>query len=198
MRFGDVLIAQNRQPSEKARSLRHFLLEGCRLKTAYDTEILFLIMVPQVSRSLLILPRIEDLEFHLSEVINLQKTTLEGADHTRSSQCDEEFFDRIEINDATGKTRNRLHKPLVGETANQDASLLSGRSHPIRNIARTATCNLTNLLVGEQRSLGRTAGKASYTSGIHITLRCLYLSTLPEISQQNQAPQPQCIVAVTR
>ena len=156
MRFGDVLIADSRQPSQNPKRLRHFLLEGCRLKTAHDTEILFLIMVPQVSRSLVVPPRIEDLEFHLSEVMNLQKATLEGSDHARSSQCDEEFFDWIEINDAIGTTRNRLHKLLVGQTANRDASLSSSRLYPIRNIARAATRNPANLLVGEQRSFGGT------------------------------------------
>jgi hypothetical protein len=76
--------------------------------------------------------------------MNLQKAALEGCDHARSSQ----FFDRIEINDAIGKTGNRLHKLLVGQTANRDASLASSRLYPVRNMARTVTRNLTNLLVG--------------------------------------------------
>jgi hypothetical protein len=105
VRFGDVLMAESRQSSQNPKRLRHFLFEGCRLKTAHDTEILFLIMVPQVSRSLVVPPRIEDFEFHLSEVMNLQKATLGGSDHARPAQCDERFFDWIEINNAIGKTR---------------------------------------------------------------------------------------------
>jgi hypothetical protein len=66
MRFDDVLIGKSRQPSQNPKRLGHFLLEGCRLKTAHDTDVLFLIMVPQVSRGLVVPPRIEDLEFHLS------------------------------------------------------------------------------------------------------------------------------------
>lgn len=98
--FGNVLIAESWQPSENPKRLRHFLLEGCCLKTAHDAEVLFLKTVPQVSRSLVVVPRIKDLEFHLSEVMHLQKTALEGRDNARSPQRDEEFFDRIEINDS--------------------------------------------------------------------------------------------------
>ena len=45
--------------------------------------------------------------------MNLRKAMPEGIDHARSSQCGEEFFDWIEINDAIGKTRKRLYKLLV-------------------------------------------------------------------------------------
>ncbi len=149
------------------------MLEGCRLETAHDTEVFFLIVVSLVSLGLVVSPGIEDLEFPLSQVVNLQKAALEGTDHASSSECDEEFFDWIEIHNATGQPRNRLYELLVRKTANRDALLPSSRLYPIRNIAGAVTRNLSNLLVGEQRSLGGTPRESSYADSIHDTLRFL-------------------------
>ena len=53
----------------------------------------------------LIVPEwVEDLKFHcLAEVVNLKKSSLKGADYTGPAKRDQQFFDRIQVDDAIGK-----------------------------------------------------------------------------------------------
>jgi hypothetical protein len=45
MGLGDVLILKRRQPSEESYRAEHFLLEGRRLKMAYETKVFLLVDV---------------------------------------------------------------------------------------------------------------------------------------------------------
>ena len=71
--------------------------------------------ISEVTRRFVVPKRVEDLKFHLSEVVNLEEISLIGSDHPCSTECNEQFFHRIEIDYPTRKARNRLYKLIVGK-----------------------------------------------------------------------------------
>jgi hypothetical protein len=80
MRLCDVVVSEVGEPSKEAYRLMDFILEGCGFKVAHDPEVFLSIDVPQIAGRLVVPKRVEYWEFHLAEIVLLQKPSLKRRD----------------------------------------------------------------------------------------------------------------------
>jgi hypothetical protein len=98
-----VFILENGNTPKIPHGAKNLLLEDRSLKMAHDFQILHAIDVAQVTCGFIVLEWVKDLKFHcLTEVVDLEKSPLEGADHTGPAERNQQFFNRIEIDHAIG------------------------------------------------------------------------------------------------
>jgi hypothetical protein len=119
----DVRVRKRRQSPKVSDYLNNFLFKGCCFQAPYETEVLFLVVVPKVAFGLIVLKRIEDAKFHLAEVVNLENTPLKRSDNPRPAKGNEYFFHWIQVNYPIGEARHCLHEGVVRKATHRDPAL---------------------------------------------------------------------------